>query len=156
MLETQHREVESLFEAYEDAKDGRAKRATFQRIADKLAIHATIEEHHLYPAVKASQTDDLLHEAVEEHLSVKRIIADLLSMSAADENFDAKVKVLKEQVEHHVEEEEGELFPQVRELFAEDALDEIAVAMAEEAASLEGQHPRDQVPAQTQKAAPLS
>lgn len=156
LLETQHREVESLFESFEKAKDGAAKRTAFQRIADALAIHAAIEEHHLYPAVKDKQTEDLLRESVEEHLSVKRIIADLLEMTASDKNFEAKVKVLQEQVEHHVEEEEGELFPQIRELFEEDSLNEIGAAMAEEAASLEGQHPRDQVPAETAKAAPLS
>ena len=156
MLEQQHREVESLFETFEEAKDGAAKRAAFQQIADALAIHAAIEEHHLYPAVKDKQTEDLLREAVEEHLSTKRIIADLLSMPVTDKNFEAKVKVLKEQIEHHVEEEEGELFPQVREIFEEDSLMAIGAAMAEEAASLEGQRPRDQVPSETSKAAPIS
>ena len=155
MLEKQHRQVESLFEAFENAEDGRAKRSVFQRLADLLAIHSAIEEHHLYPAVKAEQTEELLLEAVEEHLSAKRIIADLLAMSASDENFEAKVKVLKEQVEHHVEEEEGELFPQVREMFSEEALGKIGAAMAEEAHSLEGHHPRDQVLSETRKAASI-
>lgn len=155
MLEKQHREVESLFETYEGAKDGGARRAAFRRIADMLAIHTAIEEHHLYPAVKDRQTEDLLRESLEEHLSAKRIIADLLDLSVSDENFDAKIKVLQEQVEHHVEEEEGELFPQIRELFDEESLHDIAVAMAEEAESVEGHAPRDQVPGQTDRAAPL-
>ena len=77
MLEAQHREVEDLFAAFEEASAGK-KHAIFLQIADKLAVHATIEEKHFYPAAKSKDTKDLLLEAAEEHLSVKRIIAELL------------------------------------------------------------------------------
>src|SRR5436190_24115541 len=97
MLESQHREVEKLFAAFEKASAAK-KRDIFLQIADKLAVHATIEEKHFYPAAKNDETEDLLAESVEEHLSVKRLIADLLE-DDDDETLEAKVTVLKEQVE---------------------------------------------------------
>src|SRR5438045_8106815 len=111
MLESQHREVEGLFEEFEKARGPQQKQKVFEQIADKLAVHSTIEEKHFYPAAKSKETEELLTESVEEHLSVKRLIADLLALETADETFEAKVNVLKEQVEHHVQEEEEELFP---------------------------------------------
>ena len=155
MLEEQHREVEELFEEFEEAKTSE-KRAVFLQIADKLAVHAAIEEKHFYPAAKAKDTEDLLLEALEEHLAVKRLIADLLALDAKDATFEAKVTVLKEQVEHHVEEEEEELFPKVETLLDEatmEALEQEMTATQEEL--LAKGHPRDEVPAETDKAAPL-
>src|SRR5687768_12693556 len=113
LLESQHREVEKLFEMIE-AADGEKKMELLGELADTLAAHATIEEKIFYPRTLAARTEELLREAVEEHLSVKRVLADLLETSEGDENLDARIKVLKEQVEHHVEEEEGELFPKVK------------------------------------------
>jgi hypothetical protein len=103
MLKGQHREVESLFAKFEQLGDNAAKskQSIVDKIADALAMHATIEEKHFYPAVKAKRTEDILLEALEEHLGIKRVIADLLKIQTSDETFDAKVKVLKEQVEHH-------------------------------------------------------
>ncbi len=82
-----------------------------QELADNLAAHAAIEERIFYPAAYGDNTRDLLEEAVEEHLALKRVIADLIKMGPSDDYFDAKIAVLKEQVAHHVEEEEKELFP---------------------------------------------
>src|SRR5690242_16135469 len=96
LLESQHREVEKLFAQIEKAKDSKRKLALFEQIADKLAIHAAIEEHHFYPAVKDKRTEDILLEAVQEHLGMKRVLADLLKTDVDDETFDAKIKVLKE------------------------------------------------------------
>ena len=123
LLETQHKEVKALFNKIEKA-GGEAKRELFEKIADDLAVHSAIEEKHFYPATRAARTEELLQEAVEEHLAVKRIIADLLEMDPAEAQFDAKIQVLREQVEHHVEEEEGELFPKARKLLSEDDLDD--------------------------------
>src|SRR4051812_14461220 len=67
MLEAEHREVERLFEKFESAKGARQQRAIFNQVADKLAVHAAIEEQHFYPAAKADDTEDLLLEAAEEH-----------------------------------------------------------------------------------------
>src|ERR1044071_6552561 len=110
MLKQQHREVEKLFKQFEAATSAGPQREVFEEIADALAVHATIEERHFYPAVKEKQTEEILLESVEEHLEIKRVIADLLQMDAGDEAFEAKVKVLQEDIEHHVEEEETELF----------------------------------------------
>jgi hemerythrin superfamily protein len=154
MLEADHREVEDLFERFEAAREARQQRAIFEQIADKLAVHAAMEEQHFYPAVRADETEDLLLEAAEEHLSVKRVIADLLRLDAKDETFAAKVKVLREQVEHHVEEEEGELFPQVRALLDEEtllALEQEMVATQEEL--LAKGNPREAVSGELDEAA---
>lgn len=156
LLESQHREVETLFSKLEKAKTESAKNALFTEIADKLAVHAAIEEHHFYPAVKAQRTEDILLESLEEHLGIKRVLTDLLETSAGDETFDAKVKVLKEQVSHHVEEEESDLFPKVRKLFDEEQLEAIGQEMSAEQAELEDAgEPRKAVPSETGHAATI-
>src|SRR5262245_33991888 len=104
LLLSQHREVKDLFAKIEKAKSADKKGELFETLADNLAIHSSIEEHHFYPAVKAEPTEDILLESLEEHLSVKRLLADLLETAPDGEEFDAKIKVLQEQVEHHVEE----------------------------------------------------
>jgi len=154
LLKKQHQEVKKLFGKIEKAREG--KEELFEQIADQLAVHATIEEKIFYPATKSARTEELLHEAVEEHLAVKRLIADMLKMSPEDEQFDAKVTVLKEQVEHHVEEEEGELFPKVQKMLGKDELEDLGVAMEEMMNDLKaGGAPREAVPAETGSAAPL-
>ena len=156
MLEAQHREVEDLFEAFEKARSGTKKHDIFFQIADKLAVHATIEEKHFYPAAKAKETEDMLLEAVEEHLSVKRLISDLLALDAKDDTFDAKVKVLQEQIDHHVKEEEKELFPKVKKLLDAETLDALEQEMmATEEELIDAGDPRDDVPSQTDVAAPV-
>jgi hemerythrin superfamily protein len=155
LLKSQHEEVKSLFKKIEKAEDDE-KLELFERIADDLAVHAAIEEKHFYPATKNARTEDLLQEAVEEHLSAKRLIADLLEMSAEDAQFDAKVAVLKEQIEHHVEEEETELFPKVKKMLGEDELEDLGVVMEDTAEELKSAGaPRQQIPAETGAAAPL-
>jgi len=149
LLKSQHREVSKLFSQIEKAPT-EEKTELFEEIADKLAVHAAIEEHHFYPAVKAKRTEDILLESLEEHLGIKRVIADLLEVDAEDETFDAKVKVLKEQVEHHVEEEESDLFPKVKKLFDKEQLEAIGQEMSAEQAELEEKgDPRQAVPAET-------
>jgi hemerythrin superfamily protein len=155
LLEGQHREVESLFAKLEKAS-GASKRGLFIEIADKLAIHAAIEEKDFYPAVRAKRTEDILLESLEEHLGIKRVLADLLAIDVGDETFDAKAKVLKEQVEHHVEEEEDDLFPKVKKLMDEETLIAIAQQMtATQEELLAKGSPRDAVPSETDHAAPL-
>jgi hemerythrin superfamily protein len=156
LLKQQHREVEKLFKQLEAAKSAGPREKAFNDIADALAVHATIEEQHFYPGVKENQTEDILLESVEEHLEIKRVIADLLDMDADDDEFMAKVKVLQEDVEHHVEEEEGELFPKVEKLFDDDALESLGAAMEETAEELRREgNPRDAIPGETDAAAPL-
>lgn len=155
-LKTDHRKVEELFASFEKARKADRKKALFEQIADALAVHAAIEEQHFYPAAKAKDTEDLLLEAAEEHLSVKRLIADLLALGPEDDTFDAKVKVLKEQVEHHVEEEEGDLFPKAKKLLDAEELKALEERMlATEAELLEAGNPRKEVPNETEVAATI-
>lgn len=155
LLEMQHREAEELFERLEEA-EGEEKEEIFEELADALAVHAAIEEKHLYPESKGARTEEMLREAVEEHLAIKRVIADLLEMTPEDDNFDAKVKVLKEQVEHHVEEEEEQLFPAIEKMFGDAKLEAIGAAMEAMAEKLEAAgDPREAIPAETEKAASI-
>jgi len=155
LLKQQHREVERLFKKIEKAGP-EEKEKLFDELADALAVHAAIEEQHFYPATKDARTEELLEEAVEEHLSVKRIIADLLEMEPDDAQFDAKITVLREQVEHHVEEEENELFPEVRKMHSKDQLEDLGVLMEQTAQELKEQGaPRMEVPKETGAAAPI-
>jgi hemerythrin superfamily protein len=156
LLESQHRDVEDLFSEIEEEKNADTKTELFEQLADSLAMHAAIEEHHFYPAVRAKRTEDILLESLEEHLGIKRILADLMKITASDETFDAKIKVLKEQVEHHVEEEEGELFPKVKKLLSADELDALAQEMTAEQTELEEEgDPRKAIPSETGSPASL-
>src|SRR6187551_3630602 len=121
ILTSQHLEVDMLFERIEK-RDGN-RRVLFTELADRLAAHATVEEKIFYPAVMAKETEDLLRESVQEHLSLKRLIADLIVLRVDDEEFEAKLTVLKEQVTHHAhKEEEAKLFPKVKRLLSRDEL----------------------------------
>jgi hemerythrin superfamily protein len=154
LLKQQHREVESLFKKFEKASEASEKKQIFEQIADSLAVHATIEEKHFYPATKSARTEDLLREAVEEHLQAKRMIADLMELDAASDQYDAKVTVLKEEIEHHVEEEEDDLFPKVEKMFGAEELEDLGVVMEDLAAELEEEgSPREHVPSETGEAA---
>src|SRR5712671_361185 len=155
LLKSQHREVEALFKKIEKA-EGEEKQEIFEQIADALAVHTTIEEKHFYPATRSARTEDLLQEAVEEHLAAKRTIADLMEMSPGDAQFDAKCTVLQEQIEHHVEEEEDELFPKVKKLLKKEELEDLGVVMEDMSEELKASGaPRQNVPAETGEAAPL-
>lgn len=156
LLKEQHDEVDALFQQLEKADDADRKQALFDELADKLAAHATIEETMFYPAVMARQTKDMLLESVEEHLAIKRVLADLLELDPEDEQFDAKCKVMKEEVEHHArEEEEGELFPKVKKLMSADELAALGSEMARRFEELLATEPRREVPGETAAAAPL-
>jgi len=121
MLTDDHRRVDELFEEYESSKDeaeDEAKQALVARICLELTVHATVEEQVFYPAAREAidpERSDMLDEAEVEHASVKDLIEQLSGMSPSDVLYDAKVKVLGEYVKHHVEEEEGEIFPAMRD-----------------------------------------
>jgi len=160
LLTAQHDEVDELIERLEKARKEERKQALFDELADKLAAHATIEEQLFYPAVKAKKatkpTEDLLLESTEEHLAIKRVLADMLDLEVEDEHFDAKLSVLKEQVEHHArKEEEKELFPKVRQLLSKDELEQLGQQMESLFESVMEQTPRNGVPAETQHAAEI-
>jgi len=118
-LEAEHRAVEKLFTAFEKAADDdlEAKSALAQRACEELSIHAMLEEELLYPAAQEALPDSDkvdVEEAYVEHFLVKTLIAKFETMKAGDKGFDATFKVMSEMVGHHVEEEEEELFPELR------------------------------------------
>ena len=119
LLTSDHREVKALFQQYEELVDHEAeddeKQAMAQKICAMLTVHAQVEEEIFYPAAKECIREaDLVDEATVEHASAKDLIAQLEGSAPSEELFDAKVKVLSEYIDHHVKEEEGELFPQAR------------------------------------------
>lgn len=117
LLMQDHREVESLFEKLEATDDKREQRRIAHRICAELQVHAQIEEKVLYPEAKAEVDDaaDMINEGIVEHEAIKRLVREIPKLSATDEFFEPKLKVLKEFVEHHVKEEETETFPKLRE-----------------------------------------
>jgi hemerythrin superfamily protein len=116
MLVAQHRALEALLGEVLEAADEASAATRFARAGDELTVHLSAEEAVFYPAVKARRTEDILLESLEEHLSLKRLLADLVALAPAQRTFEPKYKVLKEQVEHHHKEEEEHLFPKVRTL----------------------------------------
>jgi hemerythrin superfamily protein len=158
LLEQQHREVEELFEEFEGAGEGahKTKERLCREISDQLTVHAEIEEKLFYPESKQENTEEILREAVEEHLGMKRLVADLMESDPADEQFQAKMKVLQEQVEHHVEEEEKELFPKVRKACSKEELEDLGDRMQTLAEELEAEgEPSKIVPGQTDSPAQI-
>lgn len=121
LLKEQHRAVERLFSEFEEESDDDAALELARTICQKLTVHATIEEEIFYPAARAKEElKDMVLEALEEHHSVKRLIADIEETEAGDETLDAKLSVLEEQVTHHVKEEERGLFPRAKKAFAKE------------------------------------
>jgi hypothetical protein len=106
LLKDDHRKVEELFEAYENSRSKPVKAKLAKQICMELTVHATIEEEIFYPGVKGEVEDDMLDEAYVEHDSAKVLIGELLAGSPDDPFYDAKVKVLSEEIKHHVKEEE--------------------------------------------------
>jgi hemerythrin superfamily protein len=131
LLKNDHKAVEGLFKRFEKLgpRAVKTKQDVVERIIRELSIHAAIEEMLFYPAVRELAPDMVL-ESLEEHHIVKWVLSELDGMSAENERFDAKVTVLTENVRHHVEEEEGDLFPQVRKLLGKQRLAELGDAMA--------------------------
>ena len=118
LLMADHDEVEALFKQFQKVKnDGAQKADIVEQICKALTVHAEIEEEIFYPAARdalAEKGDDMLDEAEVEHASIKSLVEQLQDSDPDDELFDAKVKVLCEYVNHHVKEEEGEMFPKIK------------------------------------------
>jgi hemerythrin superfamily protein len=153
LLTSHHAEVDALIAKIEKGKDAKA---SFQEMADKLAAHATIEEKIFYPAVMSKKLDDLLHESVEEHLEIKRVLADMLRLDVGSDEFKAKLNVLKENLTHHAhEEEEDKMFPMLRKSMSEDELAAIGNQCLVMFEDLLPQHPSRNIPNETKKAAEL-
>ena len=106
LLKADHRKVEDLFSKYESAKGASRKQTLAKQICTELTVHTIIEEEIFYPACKGAVEEDLVAEAYVEHDGAKVLISEILNSAPDEEFYDAKVKVLQEQIEHHVEEEE--------------------------------------------------
>lgn len=132
MLEADHRKVEMLFDQFEEEKDGDedARRAIAERICAELTVHARVEEECFYPWLRDHLEDDALdmvEEAYVEHATAKDLIAQIQGAGEADAAWEAKVKVLSEYIRHHVQEEENEIFQEVRD--QQEELDELGQEM---------------------------
>ena len=115
LLKADHRQVEEWFEQFESTRSDARKQSLAQKVCQALKVHTQIEEEIFYPAAReALDEEDLLDEAVVEHATAKDLIAQILEMEPSAELYDAKVKVLGEYIEHHVQEEEGEMFKLVK------------------------------------------
>lgn len=133
LLKQDHRTVKELFNEYAklQAGDRLGREELFRRINEELTIHSEIEERLFYPAVKEVPTDeaqDLVSEAVEEHHIVKTLLEELSELEAGSPPFEAKMKVLRENVLHHAEEEEKEMFPQAKQL-SKEVLETLVIEM---------------------------
>lgn len=133
LLKNDHKTVEKLFKQYEKTGDKAyaTRRKLVDQIITELAVHAAIEEQFFYPAVRKADEEilDVVLEGLEEHHIVKWTLSELEHMSAEEERFHPKVSVLMESVRHHVEEEEEEMFPKVREAMGRKALQELGATL---------------------------
>ncbi len=133
LLTADHAKVKKMFKEFEklskkDDEEGKQELAT--QICQELMVHAQLEEEIFYPAAReAIEDEELMNEAVVEHNSAKELIAQIQSMGASDPMFDATVKVLGEYVNHHIEEEQNEIFPKVEK--AKVDLEEIGAEIAQ-------------------------
>ena len=132
LLKADHRRVEELFEQLESGR-GQAKLRVFEQIKTELDLHAHIEEKFFYPALeKPRETHEITLEAYEEHDVVKKLLRELSRAKSANEEWQAQAKVLQENVEHHVEEEENELFTKAASVLSEEEIEELGELMAAE------------------------
>jgi hemerythrin superfamily protein len=154
LLERHHRQLEQQFSALKNSD--RPDVDSFKAASDLLVSHMTIEEQQFYPAVKARRTEDILLESLEEHLSLKRVLSDMLALAPDDPQFSPKMHVLAEQLEHHHKEEEDHLFPGVKRLLDADARAELGARMQQQLEQMQPHDPRERVHDQTDAAAPLS
>jgi hemerythrin-like domain-containing protein len=134
LLKNDHRKVERLFERYARASDEGGKRKVLAEITRELAVHMVAEERALYPVVRTSIEDGpaLAKEAVDEHESAKGLLAELSSGQPGTFDADAKVATLRQAVDHHVKEEEREIFPEMSKKLGTRRLNEIGAQVARE------------------------
>lgn len=147
LLKADHRKVEALFEQFEKAKGDAKKKSIADQICLELTVHTRIEEDIFYPACEGAVEEDLIKEAYVEHDGAKVLIAEIEAGSPGDEFYDAKVKVLSEMIEHHVEEEEKRvegMFSQARKAGLD--MDDLGERMAAEKEQLIAEYGKKGLP----------
>lgn len=135
LLKTDHKKVSGIFEELEPTTERAVKtrEELFTKLKQELDVHAHIEETIFYPVLKReAETRDITLEGFEEHHVIKMLLAELDAMPVGSEQWTAKLKVLKENVEHHVEEEEGEMFKSAREVLSKEQIEELGTRMEAE------------------------
>jgi hemerythrin-like domain-containing protein len=134
LLKKDHVTVKKLFRDFEKVGERGEKRKQdiFNKMHGELDRHAKIEEEIFYPAMESVPgADEMVEEAKQEHQVVKDLLSEISGLDPGDDEFDAKVKVLTENVEHHIEEEEGEMFPKARRVFSRAELEDLGARMEE-------------------------
>lgn len=134
LLKKDHEKVAGIFEKLDTTTERgvKTREELFTQLKQELDVHTRIEEEIFYPVLKeAKETEDLTLEAYEEHNVVKQLLTELEQLPKDDETWGAKLTVLKENIEHHVEEEEGELFDGAREVLSREQLEELGTRMEE-------------------------
>jgi hemerythrin-like domain-containing protein len=134
LLKEDHKKVDGLFQQLESTTERAVKtrQELFGKLKEELDLHTDIEEKIFYPAIKqAHETREITLEGFEEHHVVKMLLKELDDMSVDSEQWTAKLKVLKENVEHHVEEEENEMFQKARQVLSEEEIDNLGTQMEE-------------------------
>lgn len=131
LLKRDHSTVSALFKDFEKAKVSE-REEIFEKIRQELEVHAALEEEIFYPEVKKiPECADLVKEALQEHKMVKQLLAEIARMDAGDADYKDRVSALRDNVEHHVEEEESELFPLVKKHLSDDRLDDLGKRIEE-------------------------
>ena len=141
LLEKDHRKVEGIFAQLEPTTERAVKtrEELFEKLRTELEVHTQIEETILYPVLKkVSETREITFEGYEEHHVAKILLEELSQMEVDSEVWTAKLKVLKENVEHHVEEEEGEMFKEARAELSQEQIDELGAKMEAAKKELKG------------------
>jgi hypothetical protein len=155
LLEVQHDDLRALFEEWRGVADLDERLRIFEQLADAFVAHTHVEEQLFYPVLYVGDLKALLEEAVEQHLACKRIVADLLHLLPDDAAFEPKMRVLEEELEHHIREEQEELFPRARQLMDRDMLDTLGAEMERMYDDLVRAAPRNDVLGETEEAARL-
>ncbi|HVG30940.1 MAG TPA: hemerythrin domain-containing protein [Pyrinomonadaceae bacterium] len=135
LLKADHEKVSGIFAKLEETTERAAKtrEELFTQLKQELDVHAHIEETIFYPVLKQeAETRDITMEGFEEHHVIKTLLKELEGQSVETEQWTAKLKVLKENVEHHVEEEEGEMFKGAREVLSKEQIEDLGARMEAE------------------------
>lgn len=127
LLKEDHQKVKELFEEVEGTEDQREKTRIFSEIQGELETHARIEETVFYPAMEQhEELKDMVLESIEEHKQIKTLLKEIDNLKSDSEKFEPKLSVLMENVEHHAEEEEeGKMFPKIREICSQEDLEKL-------------------------------
>src|SRR3712207_4703689 len=142
LLKEDHQKVSGIFQQLEPTTERAEKTRTelFAKLKQELDIHAHIEETIFYPAIKQeAETREIVLEGFEEHAVVKRLLRELEQGDVTSEEWTAKLKVLQENVEHHVEEEEGEMFQKARQVLSEQQINQPGQRLEQEKKRMQGQ-----------------